>query len=243
MTYCFFNRNNTIDIKLMSDQISLIKQLGSNGIACLGLATEVNKLEFSEKKKIIELVSDITNNSIPVVVTISGKNINEYKKLIGVAQFNNANWIVLQPLLNKKTTDKDCYDFFDKIINFVDKKTLVGIQNAKEYIGVGLESHQILRLYKKFSNFRAIKGEAAAVLIQNEISRYPKNLSVFNGRGGQEIIDNFLAGCKGIIPSLEGTDIFIKIYKLLDQKKSVKLERFTKKYSLPLYFQCNLSIL
>ena len=85
MTYCFFNRNNTIDIKLMSDQISLIKQLGSNGIACLGLATEVNKLEFSEKKKIIELVSDITNNSIPVVVTISGKNINEYKKLIGVA--------------------------------------------------------------------------------------------------------------------------------------------------------------
>ena len=51
MTYCFFNRDNTIDIKLMSDQISLIKQLGSNGIACLGLATEVNKLEFSEKKK------------------------------------------------------------------------------------------------------------------------------------------------------------------------------------------------
>ena len=116
MTYCFFNRNNTIDIKLMSDQISLIKQLGSNGIACLGLATEVNKLEFSEKKKIIELVSDITNNSIPIVVTISGKNINEYKKLIGVAQFNNANWIVLQPFLNKKTTDKDCYDFFDKIM-------------------------------------------------------------------------------------------------------------------------------
>ncbi len=229
MTYCFFNRNNTIDIKLMSDQISLIKQLGSNGIACLGLATEVNKLEFSEKKKIIELISDITNNSIPVVVTISGKNINEYKKLIGVAQFNNANWIVLQPLLNKKTTDKDCYDFFDKIINFVDKKTLVGIQNAKEYIGVGLESHQILKLYKKFSNFRAIKGEAAAVLIQNEISRYPKNLCVFNGRGGQEIIDNFLAGCKGIIPSLEGTDIFIKIYKLLEQKKISEARKVYKK--------------
>ena len=67
MTYCFFNRSNTIDIKLMNDQISLINQLGSNGIACLGLATEVNKLEFSEKKKIIELVSDITYNSIPIV--------------------------------------------------------------------------------------------------------------------------------------------------------------------------------
>ena len=49
MTYCFFNKNNSIDIQAMRDQISLIKQLGSHGIACLGLATEVNKLNFSEK--------------------------------------------------------------------------------------------------------------------------------------------------------------------------------------------------
>ena len=102
----------------MSDQISLIKQLGSNGIACLGLATEVNKLEFSEKKKIIELVSDITNNSIPVVVTISGKNINEYKKLIDVAQLNNASWIVLQPLLNKSRLKFIEENQMEKIIAF-----------------------------------------------------------------------------------------------------------------------------
>ena len=43
MTYCFFNKDNTIDINAMRDQISLIKKIGSNGIACLGLATEVNK--------------------------------------------------------------------------------------------------------------------------------------------------------------------------------------------------------
>ena len=46
---CFFNKNNSIDIQAMRDQILLIKQLGSHGIACLGLATEVNKLNFSEK--------------------------------------------------------------------------------------------------------------------------------------------------------------------------------------------------
>ena len=50
MTYCFFNKNNTIDTHAMHDQISLINKLGSNGIACLGLATEVNKLHFAEKK-------------------------------------------------------------------------------------------------------------------------------------------------------------------------------------------------
>ena len=229
MTYCFFNKNNSIDIQAMRDQILLIKQLGSHGIACLGLATEVNKLNFSEKKIIIELVAGVSNDRLPIVVTISGNNINEYKKLIEVAQFYNARWIVFQPLLKKNTTDDDCFNFFNKIIPYVNTNTLVGVQNAKEYIGVGLNPSQILKLYKKFDNFRAIKGEASATLIQTEIKKYPKNLQVFNGRGGQEIIDNFLAGCSGIIPSLEGTDIFLKIYKLKQQKKIKEARRLYKK--------------
>ena len=229
MTYCFFNKNNSLDLKAIRDQILLIKKLGSHGIACLGLATEVNKLNFFEKQKIIELVAEVSNGILPIVVTISGNNVNEYKKLIEVAQYYNARWIVFQPLLKKKTTDDDCFDFFNKIIPNVDKNTLVGIQNAKEYIGVGLNSSQILKLYKKFDNFRAIKGEASATLIQTEIKKYPKNLQVFNGRGGQEIIDNFLAGCSGIIPSLEGTDIFLKIYKLVQQKKFIEARRLYKK--------------
>ena len=229
MTYCFFNKNNSIDMHAMRDQISLITRLGSHGIACLGLATEVNKLNLSEKKKIIELVAGVSNDRLPIVVTISGNNINEYKKLIEVAQFYNARWIVFQPLLKKNTTDDDCFNFFNKIIPYVNTNTLVGVQNAKEYIGVGLNPSQILKLYKKFNNFRAIKGEASATLIQTEIKKYPKNLQVFNGRGGQEIIDNFLAGCSGIIPSLEGTDIFLKIYKLNQQKKIKEARRLYKK--------------
>ena len=229
MTYCFFNKNNSIDMHAMRDQISLITRLGSHGIACLGLATEVNKLNLSEKKKIIELVAEVSNNRSPIIVTISGNNINEYKKLIDVAQFYNASWIVLQPLLKKNTTDNDCFKFFNKIIPYVDTNTLVGVQNAKEYISVGLNSSNVLKLYKKFNNFRAIKGEASATLIQTEIKKYPKNLQVFNGRGGQEIIDNFLAGCSGIIPSLEGTDIFLRIYKLHQQKKIKEARRLYKK--------------
>ena len=77
MTYCFYNKNNSIDLYAMRDQISLIEKLGSHGIACLGLATEVNKLDFLEKKKIIELVAKISNGSLPIVVTISGKNLKE----------------------------------------------------------------------------------------------------------------------------------------------------------------------
>ena len=105
--------------------------------------------------------------------------------------------------------------------------TLVGIQNAKEYIGVGLNTNQIINLYKRFSNFRVIKGETSSVHVEQIIKQYPKDLFVFNGRGGQEIIDNLKVGCKGIIPATEMSDYFIKIYNLIEQNKE---ERALKIY-------------
>jgi 2-keto-3-deoxy-L-arabinonate dehydratase len=216
--YCFFNKNNTLDKKLILEEIELIKKIGSNGIASLGLATEVNKLSFNEKKFIIELVAENCVGSIPIAVTIQGSSFHEYIKLIDVAKNNQADWIILQPLIKKNTTDKDCYNFFKKLIPYAGD-TIVGIQNAKEYLGVGLKSKDIIKLYKTYDNFRAIKGESSAALIQTEISKYPKDLRVFNGRGGQEIIDNFIVGCRGIVPALENADNFIKIYKYIQNKK------------------------
>ena len=216
--YCFFNKNNTLDKKLILEEIELIKKIGSNGIASLGLATEVNKLSFNEKKFIIELVAENCVGSIPIAVTIQGSSFHEYIKLIDVAKNNQADWIILQPLIKKNTTDKDCYNFFKKLIPYVGD-TIVGIQNAKEYLGVGLKSKDIIKLYKTYDNFRAIKGESSAALIQSEISKYPKDLRVFNGRGGQEIVDNFIVGCRGIVPALENADNFIKIYKYIQNKK------------------------
>jgi len=183
--YCFFNKNNTLDKKLIFEEIELIKKIGSNGIASLGLATEANKLSFNEKKIIIELIAGNCVGTIPTAVTIQGSSFEEYIKLIDVAKNNQADWIILQPLIKKNTTDKDCYNFFKKLIPYAGD-TIVGIQNAKEYLGVGLEFKDIIKLYKTYDNFRAIKGESPATLIQTEISKYPKDLRVFNGRGGRK---------------------------------------------------------
>ena len=224
MIYCFFNKNNSLDLEAIKDQITLIKNIRSQGITCLGLATEVNKLSFDEKKIIIELITDNCHGLIPTGVTIQGSSINEFIKIIDVAKNNQADWIILQPLIKKNTTNKDCYNFFKKLIPYVGD-TIVGVQNAKEYLGVGLSAEDMKKLYKKFDNFRVIKGEASSVLIQNEIVKYPKDLIVFNGRGGQEIIDNFLVGCKGIIPSLDNADKFIKIYKYLQNQEFDKANK------------------
>ena len=101
--YTFFNKDNSIDYKLMEDQISLIIKKKSHGIASLGLATEVNKLSFTEKVKIIELLSKVVGTSIPKAITIQSNIYSDYKKLINIARSNDAEWIILQPLIKKNT--------------------------------------------------------------------------------------------------------------------------------------------
>ena len=175
--YTFFNKNNSIDYKLMEEQISLIITKGSNGIAALGLATEVNKLKLKEKIKIIELIAKKTPNSFPKAITIQANNYKDYYNLVEVSKSNNADWLILQPIIKQNTTDKDCYNFFKNLMPLT-KGTLTGVQNAKEYIGVGLSSHQILKLYKKFNNFRAIKGEASSIYMQKEIQEAGGKVSI-----------------------------------------------------------------
>ena len=56
-------------------------------------------------------------------------------------------------------------------------------------------------------------------------------MRVFNGRGGQEIVDNFIIGCKGIVPCLDGADRFIKIYKLIQKNNIVSANKEYEKNS------------
>ena len=46
-----------------------------------------------------------------------------------------------------------------------------------------------------------------------------------SGRGGQEIVDNFRVGCKGIVPCLDGADKFSKIYKFFNKNRIKSAEK------------------
>tara|TARA_B100001057_G_scaffold422180_1_gene443549 strand:- start:1197 stop:2096 length:900 start_codon:yes stop_codon:yes gene_type:complete len=219
MIYCFFDKKNQIDNKLIEDEIKLINSLKVKGIACLGLGTEVNKLTYKEKVKIIELTSKFKVKNSYLTITISGETYKDQLKLIKVANANNADWLILQPPAKKKLNNNECVEFFSNIIKNVNNSTYVGIQNAPEYLKSSMSTSGVIDLYNKFNNFRYIKGEGSAKALKPLISLYPEDLKVFNGRAGLEIIESLQIGCEGIMPSVEFSDKLKEIYSLVKQKK------------------------
>ena len=228
MIYCFFNKKNQIDTKFIEDEIKLINSLNVKGIACLGLGTEVNKLSFKEKVQIIELISKYKSKNTYLTITISGEKFTDQLKLIKVANANKADWLVLQPPAKKKLNDSECLDFFSNIIKNVSNNTFVGVQNAPEYLKSSLSTNSILKLYKNYKTFRYIKGEGTAKILAPIIKSYPKDLKVFNGRAGLEIIESLKIGCEGIMPSVEFSDKLNEIYLLVMKKKYASAQ---KKYN------------
>ena len=229
MIYCFFNKNNKIDKKFIEDEIKLINSLNVKGIACLGLGTEVNKISYKEKIQIIELISKYKNKDMYFTITISGETYADQLKLINIANYYKADWLILQPPAKKKLSENECLNFFNDIIKNVSNKTYVGIQNAPEYLKSSLSPENVLKLYKKYKNFRYIKGEGAAKILGPIVKSYPKDLKVFNGRAGLEIIESLKIGCQGIMPSVEFSDKLNEIYLLVKQKRYAAAY---KKYNL-----------
>ena len=179
----------------------------------LGLATEVAKLEESERLQIVELATEEVSGKVPLAVTVYGYTVEQQIRFAGLAQSRGTDWLILQPPLVKGLSEADCLDFFGKVI---DSASLpVAIQNAPEYLGVGLSVKGLMTLLERHPNFILLKGEGPAVTMAGVVQATEGKLSVFNGRGGLELTDCLRAGCIGMVPAPECVDWQIRIYELM----------------------------
>jgi 4-hydroxy-tetrahydrodipicolinate synthase len=202
--YAFFDAQGALDRQAMRRQVRACLAHPSHGVAALGLATEVNKLAWSEKRAIIEwLAEDASGSAKPRAITISGDTVDEQAALAAHARAHGAHWLVLQPPRDRTQPESFYFDFFAEVMARTDLPC--AIQNAPEYLGVGLTPQSIARLAALRGNFVLLKGEGPAVHMQGVIEANP-GMAVFNGRGGLELIDNLRAGCAGMIIGVDSFD-------------------------------------
>ena len=211
--YAFFDRQGKLDREAMRLQIRSCLEAGAHGLAMLGLATEVAKLEESERLQIVEWAAEEVSGKVPMAVTVFGHSVDQQIRFAKMAQSSGADWLILQPPPVKGLSEADWLDFFGRVM---DSTSLpVAIQNAPEYLGVGLSVKGLMDLQQRHPNFTLLKGEVPAGTMSEVIRSMQGKLSVFNGRGGLELTDNLRAGCVGMVPAPECVDRQIRIFELM----------------------------
>jgi len=195
----------------LADSRSRLSSRPAHGVAALGLMTEVGALSATERQTIVDWAAEDIAGRTPLLVTIVGSTIAEAVRLARHAQSAGAAYLAIQPLLGAKPSLAELSEFYAAIMRSV--SVPVGIQNAPEYLGVGLDPEAVKILRAQHPNFLLMKGEGAVFSVKPFIDSIGADLAVFCGRGGLELPDNLRAGCAGVVPAPDCADIQVSIYE------------------------------
>jgi 4-hydroxy-tetrahydrodipicolinate synthase len=222
MMYALFDANGRIDEKAMRLQVSACVAGRAHGIAVLGLATEVSKLTPEERRLLVHIVLDEVSERVPVAVTVSESSAQAQAQFANWAAEHGASWVILQPPPQRGMEESWYAEFFADVMRRTELPC--AIQNAPEYIGIGLTPAAIRQLAQTCPNFVLLKGEGPVLSIRAVIEAVEGRLAVFNGRGGLELPDNLRAGCAGMIPACDTFDYQVQVYEAMSQGDAARAE-------------------
>jgi 2-keto-3-deoxy-L-arabinonate dehydratase len=219
MLYAFFGPDGALDRDAMRRQVEYCVASGAHGVAALGLGTEVSKLTPDERLAVMTWAAEDLRGRLPLAITVFGASPDEQIAFIAAAAARGADWVILQPpRTGQKINEDQLLDFFGTV---ADASPLpVAIQNAPQYIGVGLSGDGLDRLSRRHPNVRLLKAEGSAVETQALIELTQGRMAVFQGRGGMELIDVLRAGCVGMIPSVESCHVQSRIFELMQSGRA-----------------------
>ncbi|WP_264714747.1 dihydrodipicolinate synthase family protein [Limobrevibacterium gyesilva] len=221
--YAFFTAQDRLDRAAMRRQTEICVAGGGRGMAVLGLATEVAKLSTAERRAVVEWAAEDLDGRIPLAVTIFGATPEEQSEAVAHAAANGAALAILQPPRDPAMTEAALQRFFGRVMDR--SPVTMAIQNAPEFLGIGLSPPAIAELSRRHGNFRVLKGEGPAVLMARVVAETEGRLAVFNGRGGLELPDNLRAGCAGLIPAPDCFEAQVRIYDAMRRGDAAEAER------------------
>jgi 2-keto-3-deoxy-L-arabinonate dehydratase len=215
MVYALFDKAGNLSRGAMRAQIEAMLRHKVHGIAVLGLASEVNKLSSVERHTLMSWVAEDIDGRAPLAVTVAELSVGGQIEFVKAAAALGAKWAILQPPHTKGVPESELVRFFGAI---AEKSPIpLGIQNAPEYLGIGLSSEGIRTLNRAHPNVSIVKLEATAIAIGRLLDMVGGEMDVFNGRGGIEMTDSLRAGAVGIIPGGETCDVLVRIFDRMSQ--------------------------
>lgn len=221
MLYAFFDGSGALRRDAFAHQVAVAKACGADGVAVLGLGTEVAKLARDERRQALDWALEAAGTDLPVAATLAEGNLPDMKAAAQAAERAGAAWLILQPPA-PPASGADLISFFAAIADAV--SCPVAIQNAPEFLGIGLSADELIALHERQPNVTAVKAETNAVALGQLVDALDGRMTALNGRAGLELTDNYRAGASGMIPGIETIDLQVAIAKAMREGQHQQAE-------------------
>ncbi len=234
MLYAIFDGSGRLDDGAQRAQVDACAAAGVHGLAVGGLASECNKLTTEERRRHAACTLEAADGRLPVSVTLSDNTVEGQIEGVRHAADLGAAWAVLQPPPVKTASEEALIRFFGAVADA--SPIPVGIQNAPEYIGIGLSNAGLITLAERHPNVSILKAEGPALYIGTLAEDANGRFEILNGRNGVGLIDDLRAGCTGCIPGVECCDVEVRVFEAWMKGDRDEAERLFKEILPLLHF-------
>ncbi|NKC30583.1 dihydrodipicolinate synthase family protein [Falsiroseomonas selenitidurans] len=220
--YAYYTADGRLDRAALERQVDVCLAAGCQGIAVLGLVTEVFRLSTAERLDIVEWAAARIAGRVPLMATVAEVSVHGQLDFIAEAKVRGADWAVLQPPPVKGVAEAEILRFLGEV---ADRAVLpVGIQNNPLNMEVSVSSAALLALHRRHPNIRLMKAEGPAVSVADFAQEAAKTCDVFAGHGGIEWPTALRSGCQGLIPAPELIDAQVAVFRLWQAGETERAE-------------------
>jgi 4-hydroxy-tetrahydrodipicolinate synthase len=175
-----FTSKGNIDNKGLKKLVNHLINSNVDYIVALGTTGEAATLNKEEKKEVVQLVLEYSNERVPVVLGLGGNNTSEVCNDFKLYDFKNISAILSVSPFYNKPNQKGIVEHYKQISNV--SPVPIILYNVPSRTGSNLNADTTLQLANEFKNIRAIK-EASGNIEQcmRIIANKPKNFELISG--------------------------------------------------------------
>jgi len=211
--YSFYDDQGRLDRSAMRRQVDGAIAAGAHGIAVMGLATEVGKLDVNERRTLIDWVGEDVAGRVPLAVTVGESSVCGQIAFVNAAKAAGADWCILQPPAIAGVPEGEYVRFLGAVADKVDIP--LAVQNAPGLMATSLSNSALKSLNRAHPNVCLLKGEGPATYLKQLMDDTDGAFDIFGGMAGIQFPDSLRAGCVGMIPAVDLFDPQVRIYELM----------------------------
>jgi 4-hydroxy-tetrahydrodipicolinate synthase len=223
-----FNKDGSLDLDSIPKLVEHCISNKANGVVIFGLASELYKLNDSERIQILEKVISSVNSRVPVIVGTEHSGTLAAVARSIEAEKLGASALMLYPPTFIKPDEANVLSYFKAVGSAV--KIPIIIQDAPAWTGVALPVSLLSRIIKEQPNVCYIKLESPPIGDKAKLLK-SEGFKIIAGYGAIHLMEDLTAGIDGFMPGCSLPGIFVEINDLF---KSGNVEKARTLYQLVL---------
>ena len=214
-----FTAAGDLDDASLRKVIDLFIGAGVNGVTALGVTGEVARLDDSERRRVLEVVTSHVAGRIGVVAGTTAEGTRTCINYSRHAKEAGATAVMVSPPRMPKLNSDAVLRHFHALAEAVDIEIVV--QDYPPISGYAMEPWLLARIAKEIPRARTIKLEdpptpfkTSRILSEVEKIGGVEDVRIFGGLGGVFLLEELLAGATGAMTGFAFPEILVQIVSL-----------------------------